>query len=286
VTIHGLNYEDAPDNAARWLDTMGDPYTRTGADRDGRVAIDWGVYGVPETFVVGSDGIIAFKQIGPLTQEALAEIILPLIARLREQVRKPASWKRPFACCAYDDCRGRSLAARRPRARGGAAAKFQPLGSAKVATPRSPSRDGAGARRKLSDFRGKFVLLNIWATWCIPCRKEMPTLDRLQGRLGGPDFEVVVLSIDRKGPDVVRKFYADVGIRNLAVNIDAKAEATSALATVGVPTTLLIDRQGQEIGRLIGPAVWDSPEMIDFLKTTIAQKAGQLLSAPTQEKPS
>jgi cytochrome c biogenesis protein CcmG/thiol:disulfide interchange protein DsbE len=91
VTIHGLNYEDAPDNAARWLDTMGDPYTRTGADRDGRVAIDWGVYGVPETFVVGSDGIIAFKQIGPLTQEALAEIILPLIARLREQVRKPAS---------------------------------------------------------------------------------------------------------------------------------------------------------------------------------------------------
>jgi thiol-disulfide isomerase/thioredoxin len=152
--------------------------------------------------------------------------------------------------------------------------------------PEIAFEDGAGAPRTLSDFRGKFVLLNIWATWCIPCRKEMPTLDRLQAKLGSPDFEVVALSIDRKGPDVVRKFYADVGIRNLAVNIDAKAEATSALATVGVPTTLLIDRQGQEIGRLIGPAVWDSPEMIDFLKATIAQKAGQLLSAPTQEKPS
>jgi cytochrome c biogenesis protein CcmG, thiol:disulfide interchange protein DsbE len=89
--IHGLNYKDQPDNAARWLNTMGDPYTRTGADRDGRVAIDWGVYGVPETFVVGADGIIAYKHIGPLTEEALKGTILPLVARLREQARKPAS---------------------------------------------------------------------------------------------------------------------------------------------------------------------------------------------------
>jgi cytochrome c biogenesis protein CcmG, thiol:disulfide interchange protein DsbE len=91
VPIHGLDYEDTPENAARWLNTMGDPYTRTGADRDGRVAIDWGVYGVPETFVVGSDGIIAYKNIGPLTEDAFKETILPLIARLREQARKPAS---------------------------------------------------------------------------------------------------------------------------------------------------------------------------------------------------
>jgi cytochrome c biogenesis protein CcmG/thiol:disulfide interchange protein DsbE len=91
VPIHGLNYKDHPDDAARWLNTVGDPYTRTGADRDGRVAIDLGVYGVPETFVVGSDGTIAFKQIGPLTKEALAETILPLVARLREQARKAAS---------------------------------------------------------------------------------------------------------------------------------------------------------------------------------------------------
>ena len=149
--------------------------------------------------------------------------------------------------------------------------------------PEIAFEDGAGAPRKLSDFRGKFVLLNIWATWCIPCRKEMPTLDRLQAKLGSPDFDVVALSIDRKGPDVVRKFYADVGIRNLAVNIDAKAEATSALATVGVPTTLLIDREGREIGRLIGPAEWDSPEMIDFLKATIAQKASLPSPTRTQE---
>jgi cytochrome c biogenesis protein CcmG/thiol:disulfide interchange protein DsbE len=91
VPIHGLNYKDHPDDAARWLNTMGDPYTRTGADRDGRVAIDWGVYGVPETFVVGADGTIAYKHIGPLNPEALDRTILPLVTRLREQARKPAS---------------------------------------------------------------------------------------------------------------------------------------------------------------------------------------------------
>jgi cytochrome c biogenesis protein CcmG/thiol:disulfide interchange protein DsbE len=83
VPIHGLNYKDKPDDAARWLDGMGDPYTRTGADIDGRVAIDWGVYGVPETFVVDARGRIAFKQVGPTTPEILDETILPLVARLR-----------------------------------------------------------------------------------------------------------------------------------------------------------------------------------------------------------
>jgi cytochrome c biogenesis protein CcmG/thiol:disulfide interchange protein DsbE len=91
VSIHGLNYKDHPDAAARWLNTMGDPYTRTGTDRDGRVAIDWGVYGVPETFVVGVDGTIAYKHIGPLNPESLDRTILPLVRRLREQARKPAS---------------------------------------------------------------------------------------------------------------------------------------------------------------------------------------------------
>jgi len=80
VPIHGL-----PDNAARWLNTLGDPYTRTGADRDGRVSIDWGVYGVPETFVISKDGRIAHKHIGPLTPEALENTVLPLIRRLRQQ---------------------------------------------------------------------------------------------------------------------------------------------------------------------------------------------------------
>ncbi len=85
VPIHGLDYKDPPDAAAKWLDTLGDPYTRTGADRNGRVAIDWGVYGVPETFVIAKDGRIAHKHIGPITPQALDDTILPLIRRLRQQ---------------------------------------------------------------------------------------------------------------------------------------------------------------------------------------------------------
>lgn len=85
VPLHGLNYKDQPDDAARWLDTLGDPYTRTGADISGRVAIDWGVYGVPETFVVGADGRVAYKHIGPVSEEALTGTILPLVEKLRGQ---------------------------------------------------------------------------------------------------------------------------------------------------------------------------------------------------------
>ncbi len=84
VPIHGLNYKDKPDDAERWLDRLGDPYTRTGADRDGRVAIDWGVYGVPETFVVDRQGRIVHKHIGVLKQEAFENDIMPLIDDLRK----------------------------------------------------------------------------------------------------------------------------------------------------------------------------------------------------------
>jgi cytochrome c biogenesis protein CcmG/thiol:disulfide interchange protein DsbE len=84
VPIQGLDYKDKPADASRWLAAMGDPYARTGADIDGRVAIDWGVYGVPETFVVSRRGIIAYKQIGPITPSVLEQRIGPLIARLRE----------------------------------------------------------------------------------------------------------------------------------------------------------------------------------------------------------
>lgn len=90
VAVFGLNYKDKPDDAAQWLNTMGDPYDRTGADLDGRVAIDFGVYGVPETFVIGADGVIAYKQIGALTEETLANTILPLIERLKLQAKGAA----------------------------------------------------------------------------------------------------------------------------------------------------------------------------------------------------
>jgi thiol-disulfide isomerase/thioredoxin len=130
--------------------------------------------------------------------------------------------------------------------------------------------DGAGQPKTLASFSGKVVLLNFWATWCAPCRKEMPTLDRLQEKLGGPDFEVVALSMDRAGPDIVKKFYAETGVTHLALNIDSSARVMFTLGAVGLPMTLLIDREGKEIGRLIGPAEWDSPDMVDFIRGRIA----------------
>ena len=129
--------------------------------------------------------------------------------------------------------------------------------------------DGEGHARTLADFKGKVILLNIWATWCVPCRREMPTLDRLQAALGGVNFEVVPLSIDRKGMEVVNKFYDEIGIQHLARFIDSNREAFQKLAIVGIPTTLLIDRQERELGRLIGPSEWDSPDMLAFLTDII-----------------
>lgn len=130
--------------------------------------------------------------------------------------------------------------------------------------------DRAGVRHDLTAFAGKFVLLNVWATWCEPCRREMPTLDRLQAALGGADFEVVALSIDRQGVEVVAPFYASLGLVNLAMYADASAAAQRELHVVGIPTTLLIDRAGREVGRLVGPAEWDSAEMIGFISDRIA----------------
>mgnify|MGYP001063296945 CR=1 FL=1 len=143
---------------------------------------------------------------------------------------------------------------------------------APAALPEINFTDGAGQPKTLAAYRGKVVLLNIWATWCAPCRKEMPTLDRLQAKLGGSDFEVVALSMDRKGPNAVTKFFAEIGIQHLALNIDTSAKAMFALGTIGLPTTLLIDRQGKEIGRLIGPAEWDAPDMVEFIRNRIAVK--------------
>ena len=118
----------------------------------------------------------------------------------------------------------------------------------------------------LADFRGKLVLLNIWATWCGPCREEMPTLDRLQAKLGGPDFEVVALSIDQGGVPVVKDFYEELGLKALRIFVDPSVTAPVALNALGVPTTLLINREGQEMGRYTGPAEWDSPQVETFIR--------------------
>jgi thiol-disulfide isomerase/thioredoxin len=133
-------------------------------------------------------------------------------------------------------------------------------------------QDAAGKPLRLADFHGKLVVLNLWATWCIPCRTEMPTLDRLQGQLGGPNFEVVALSIDRAGMKKVDPFFHEIGITHLAKYLDPSGEAPGHLGAFGLPTTLLIDPEGRELGRLVGPAEWDSAEMVAFLRKLAARQ--------------
>lgn len=125
---------------------------------------------------------------------------------------------------------------------------------------------GEGRTSTLGDFRGRAVVLNIWATWCIPCRVEMPALDRLQAALGSDGFEVVALSIDRGGPPAVEAFYKEIGLRSLNIYVDPTGAASRALGAVGIPTTLLIDRDGREVARKIGPAEWDSPELVGVIR--------------------
>ena len=139
---------------------------------------------------------------------------------------------------------------------------------------------GGGRTLGIGNLRGKVVLLNIWATWCGPCRREMSTLDRLQTQLGGPDFEVVPLSIDRAGIDPVRQVYAEIGITKLGIYLDSSGKAFRDLGVLGLPTTLLLGRDGQEIGRLVGPAEWDSSEMVALMQRVIATAS----KANTKEK--
>jgi thiol-disulfide isomerase/thioredoxin len=133
--------------------------------------------------------------------------------------------------------------------------------------------DAAQKPVALSAFRGKVVVLNLWATWCIPCRKEMPTLDDLQAKLGGPGFEVVALSVDRDGLGAVEPFFQKLGITHLATYLDPTGATAESLGAFGLPTTLLIDQHGQEVGLLIGPAEWNSPEMIAFLRGLVANQS-------------
>lgn len=128
------------------------------------------------------------------------------------------------------------------------------------ALPDIAFNDGTGKEIKLSDFKGRTVLLNLWATWCAPCREEMPALDRLQQALGSDAFEVVALSIDRQGPDASKKFLDEVKASALKLYVDPTAKQGTALKLVGMPTTILINKDGLEVGRLAGPAEWDSAE--------------------------
>ena len=135
--------------------------------------------------------------------------------------------------------------------------------------PEAKFQDGSGKERTFADWRGKVVLLNLWATWCLPCRKEMPSLDRLQKELGSDKFEVVAVSVDRKGLAASKKFLDETKVERLALYVDPTARLNSELRAVGLPATLLVDAQGREIGRLLGPAEWDSEDAKRLIRSVL-----------------
>jgi thiol-disulfide isomerase/thioredoxin len=142
-----------------------------------------------------------------------------------------------------------------------------------VALPDIAFKDGKGNPVTLADWRGRVVLINLWATWCAPCRREMPALDRLQVKLGGDDFEVVAISVDRKGAEASAKFLSETGAENLALYVDETFKVARDLKAPGLPVTILVDRQGREIGRLTGPAEWDTADALTLIKAVIEDKA-------------
>jgi thiol-disulfide isomerase/thioredoxin len=135
--------------------------------------------------------------------------------------------------------------------------------------------DAGGQPRKLSDFRGRTVLLNLWATWCVPCRKEMPALDALQARLGGETFQVVAINIDTRNLDKPKAWLDEVGIKGLGYFADPSAKVFQDLKSIGkaigMPTTLLIDPEGCELGTLAGPAEWASEDAIKLIEAAKAR---------------
>ncbi|AFO86323.1 TlpA family protein disulfide reductase [Phaeobacter inhibens] len=129
--------------------------------------------------------------------------------------------------------------------------------------------DGAGAAT-LGDYKGKIVLLNFWATWCAPCRKEMPQLSELQEEFGGDEFEVLTLATGRNSPAGIQKFFDDTGITNLPRHQDPRQAVAREMAVLGLPITVLLNREGEEIARLRGDAEWNSDSAKTIIRALIA----------------
>jgi thiol-disulfide isomerase/thioredoxin len=163
------------------------------------------------------------------------------------------------------------------------ASKLAPLAQGEVAAltmATAPQRlpdlafeDAEGRPKKLSDWRGRTVLVNLWATWCVPCRKEMPALEGLQTRLGGPNFEVVAVNIDTRDPEKPKNFLKAANLTRLGYFSDQKAKVFQDLKAIGralgMPTSVLVDGQGCEIATIAGPAEWDSDDAIKLITAAV-----------------
>jgi thiol-disulfide isomerase/thioredoxin len=170
-------------------------------------------------------------------------------------------------------CRGAVDLARKlaPLAHGEVAALT--MATSPLRLPDLAFEDADGKPKKLSDWRGRTVLVNLWATWCVPCRKEMPALEGLQTRLGGPDFEVVAVNIDTRDPEKPKSFLKEANLTRLGYFVDQKAKVFQDLKAVGralgMPTSVLVDGQGCEIATIAGPAEWDSDDAVKLISAAV-----------------
>jgi len=147
------------------------------------------------------------------------------------------------------------------------------MATAPLRLPDLAFEDAEGRPRKLSDWRGRIVLVNLWATWCVPCRKEMPALDSLQATLGGPNFEVVAINIDTRDPEKPKNFLKEANLTRLGYFSDQNAKVFQDLKAIGralgMPTSVLVDGQGCEIATLAGPAEWESDDAIKLITAAV-----------------
>ena len=167
-----------------------------------------------------------------------------------------------------------------PGADGAGDAAVPPIsGTVRNFTPTIPRRpapietfyDADGRELNLQGFGDKVVLLNLWATWCEPCIKEMPSLDRLQAQLGSDRFQVIALSVDRRGAEAVRPFFEKLKITHLAIYVEPKNRLAEAIGLQILPSTIIIGPHGLMAGKLIGTAEWDTPEALALVRHYIEQ---------------
>jgi thiol-disulfide isomerase/thioredoxin len=134
--------------------------------------------------------------------------------------------------------------------------------------------DFDGAEHTLADWNGRVRLVNFWATWCVPCRTEKPSLDQLEAELSGPDFEIIAIATGRNSPEAIHQFYDEVGIVALTTYMDPKSQLASEMRVPGLPITVLVNREGLEIGRLIGGADWTSESAREIIAYLTELRAG------------
>ena len=183
----------------------------------------------------------------------LGVVVVALAAAAIVSITGPRSTREALACTADDGALGNYQAT-------------PPPGT----VPDAPFTDGAGAARTLAEWLGSGVVLNFWATWCAPCVREMPALDRLTKMVGGDGIAVLALSEDRGAPSVVTAFYEKHAIRNLPVLMDTRRKLLAGFAVPGLPTTVLINAGGNEVGRVVGVAEWDTDKAAAFLRRCLA----------------